>query len=182
MCLERCRQGRLSLNPAKCAFGVTSGALLGHIVSKDGIAIDPDKVKAIMEAPAPNNGKALSRFLGQIRWHSQMIHYLADVSIPLHTAVHRVPFQWTTVQQDAYDCLKKMLTKILLVQPLDWDKPFHVFVDASDMAIVNALMQLAEPNWYRLMYYASRKLSTAERKYLTTEREALGMIYSINNF
>ena len=70
LCLERCRQGRLSLNPAKCAFGVTTGALLGHIVSQEGIVVDPDKVKAIMEAPTPTNAKALSWFLGQIRWHS----------------------------------------------------------------------------------------------------------------
>ena len=47
LCLERCRVSRLSLNPAKCAFGVTSGSLLGHIVSREGIAVDPNKVTAI---------------------------------------------------------------------------------------------------------------------------------------
>jgi hypothetical protein len=46
--------------------------------------MDPDKVKAILEAPAPQNAKALSRFLGQIRWHSRMIRHLADFSTPLH--------------------------------------------------------------------------------------------------
>jgi hypothetical protein len=65
MCLQKCRAARLSLNPAKCAFAVTSRMLLGHIVSKDGIAMDLDKVKAILEAPAPHNAKALSRFLGK---------------------------------------------------------------------------------------------------------------------
>ena len=60
----------MSLNPSKCVFGVASGNLLGHVVSKEGITVDLDKVKAILEAPAPNNAKALSRFLGQIRWHS----------------------------------------------------------------------------------------------------------------
>ena len=66
LCLEKCREYRLSLSPAKCVFGVASGNLLGHIVSKDGIAVDPDKVRAIVEAPTPNNAKALVRFLGQI--------------------------------------------------------------------------------------------------------------------
>ena len=47
MCLEKCQNARLSLNLAKCAFGVTSGALLGHIVNKEGIATDLDKLKAI---------------------------------------------------------------------------------------------------------------------------------------
>ena len=60
LCLERCQQGRLSLNPAKCAFGVTSGALLGHIVSEEGIVVDLDKVKAILEAPTPTKAKDLS--------------------------------------------------------------------------------------------------------------------------
>ena len=182
LCLERCRKGRLSLNPAKWTFGVTSEALLGHIVGQEIIAVDPDKFKAILEAPTPTNAKGLSRFLGQIRWHSRMIRYLADVVIPLHTAVLKTPFQWTTVEQNAYYYLKKMLSKVLVVQPLDWNKPFHVFVDASDVAIGSALMQLSEPSWYRPVYYASRKLSTAERNYSTTEREALGMIYSINKF
>ena len=75
-----------------------------------------------------------------------------------------------------------MLSKVLVVQPPDWEKAFHVFVDASDIAIGSALMQLEEPNWYMPVYYASRKLSTAERNYSTTEREALRIVYSINKF
>ena len=75
LCLEQCRKGRLSLNLAKCAFGLTSGTLLGHIVIQEGIAVNPDKVRAILEAPKPTNSKALCWFLGQIRWHSRMIRY-----------------------------------------------------------------------------------------------------------
>ena len=69
-----------------------------------------------------------------------MIRYLADVAIPLHIAVRKTTFQWTIVEQDAYDCLKKMLTKVLVVQPPESKKPFHVFVDVSDVAIDNSLM------------------------------------------
>ena len=90
--LERCHSARLSLNPAKCAFGVTSGTLLGHIVNPVGIVVDPDKVKAVIEAPPPTNAKALRRFLGKIRWHSHMIRYLVDVATPLHATVHKIPF------------------------------------------------------------------------------------------
>ena len=62
--------------------------LLGHIVSKDGIAVDLNKVKAILEAPAPITANALSHFLGQIRWHSWMLQYLANFATPLHAAIH----------------------------------------------------------------------------------------------
>ena len=108
--MEKCRVYWLSLNPAKCLFGVSSGALRGHIVSKDGIAVDPDKVKAILEAPAPTTTKALSRFLGQIRWHNRMLRYLADLATPLHAAVQRTPFQWTDTEDTAYRALKVLLS------------------------------------------------------------------------
>jgi hypothetical protein len=111
LCLKKCREARLSLNPAKCAFAVTSGMLLGDIVSKHGIAMDPDKVKAILEAPASHNAKPLAWFLGQIRWHSRMIHHLADFVTPLHTEVHREPFVWTEEEEKAFAALKLLLTR-----------------------------------------------------------------------
>jgi hypothetical protein len=151
--------------------------LMGHIVSKDGIAMDPDKVKASLEAPVPHNAKALSRLiLGKIRWHSRMIRRLADFATPLHTAVHREPFTWTEEEEKDFAALKLLLTRAPVVQPPDWDRQFHVFVDASDIAIGRILMQKYEKNWFQPVYYVSRPLSKAERNYSTTEREAIGMI------
>ena len=156
--------------------------MLGHIVSKDGIAVDLDKVTEILEALAPSNAKALSQFLRQIRWHSRMIRHLADFAAPLHAAIHRLPFPWADTEEKAYQALKVMLSQAPVVQPPDWTKHFHVFVDASDIAIGRILMQLTELKWYQPVYYASRKLSRAERNYSTTEREALGMVYSVTKY
>ena len=113
LCLDRC-------HPAKCAFFVTSGNLLGYIINQEGIAMDPDKVQATLNAPAPSNAKALSRFLGQIRWHNRMIRHLADFATPLHAAVHRLPFQWTSTEDAAYQTLKVMLSHAPMVQPPVW--------------------------------------------------------------
>ena len=60
LCLERCHTSRLSLNPTKCVFGITSGTLLGHIVSKEDIAVDLGKFDAIIKSPTLKNAKALS--------------------------------------------------------------------------------------------------------------------------
>ena len=115
LCLEQCRTSSLILNPTKCAFGVTSGALLGHIVSKEGITIDLNKIKAIIEAKTPTNAKILSCILGQIRWHSRMLRYLADFATPLRVVVHRTPFKWMTIEDKAYEALKIMLNQAPVV-------------------------------------------------------------------
>ena len=124
--------------------------------------MDPGKIEAIIKSPAPKNAKQLGRFLGQLRWHNRMLRHLADFATPLHVAVHRTPFQWTDTEEKAYDALKVMLSQAPVVQPPDSAQLFHVFVDASDIAIGSALMQLTMPNSYRPVYYSSQKLSTTE--------------------
>ena len=71
-----------------------------------------------------------------------MIWHLTDFATLLHVAVHRVPFQWADTEEKAYQALKVMLSQAPVVQPPDWTKSFHVFVDASEVAIGSVLMQL----------------------------------------
>jgi hypothetical protein len=64
----RLRKFKLRLNPDKCTFGVRSGKLLGFIVSQKGIEVDPDKVKAIQNMPAPRTEKEVRGFLGRLNY------------------------------------------------------------------------------------------------------------------
>jgi hypothetical protein len=84
-----------------------------------------------------------------------MIRHLADFATPLHAAVHREPFSWTEEEEKAFAALKLLLTRAPVVQPPDWNREFHVFVDTSDIAIGSVLMQKYEKNWFRPVYYAS---------------------------
>ena len=143
--------------------GSTCGMLPVHIVSKEGIAMDPDKVMAILEAPALKN--------------DMMILYLAEFATPLHGAVHQEPFTWREEEEKAFVALKILLPQAPTVQPLEWNKSFDFFVDASEIAIVSVLMQLCKDYWHRPIYYVSRNLSKEERNHSTMEREELGMIY-----
>jgi hypothetical protein len=59
---ERCRKYGISLNPAKSVLGVDEGKLLGHIIAKDGVKIDPERVEAIKRIPLPQTKKALQSF------------------------------------------------------------------------------------------------------------------------
>ena len=111
-----------------------------------------------------------------------MLCYLADVAIPLNAQMKKKEITWSDDCDQAFRRLKVMLAKAPIVQPPQWDLPFHVFVDASDVAIGSVLMQEKQERWYRLVFYASRGLSSAEKNYSVTEREALGMIYSVTKF
>jgi hypothetical protein len=64
----RCRKFGISLNPSKSIFGVTKGKLLGHIVSDSRISIDPERIVAILNLPAPTSKKEVQDFMGVINF------------------------------------------------------------------------------------------------------------------
>ena len=76
---ERIRNLRLRLNPKKCTFGVTSGKLLGHMVSERGIEIDLNKIKAILDMPVLRTEKEIMGFLGRLQYISRFITKLTDI-------------------------------------------------------------------------------------------------------
>ena len=80
---ERIRQFRLRLNPKKCTFGVTSGKLLGYMVSERGIEVDLDKIKAILDMPAPRIEREIRGFLGRIQYINKFIARLTDICEPI---------------------------------------------------------------------------------------------------
>ncbi|XP_075649665.1 uncharacterized protein LOC142620132 [Castanea sativa] len=69
---ERIKHYKLQLNPKKCTFGVTSGKLLGFMVSNRGMDVDPEKVKAITEMKSPKTKKEIRGFLGRIQYISRI--------------------------------------------------------------------------------------------------------------
>ena len=80
---ERLRRYNLKLNPAKCAFGVPAGKLLGFIVSRRGIVLDPSKIKAISELPPPKTRKEVMSLLGRLNYISRFIAQSTVVCEPI---------------------------------------------------------------------------------------------------
>jgi len=74
-----CRKYGISLNPKKSLFGLEEGKLLSHIISKDGIKIDPDRIEAILQIPHPRNIKELQDFLRKINFLRRFIPNLAEL-------------------------------------------------------------------------------------------------------
>ena len=80
---ERLDKYKVYLNPKKCVFGVKSGELLGYIVSRRGIEVDPTKVKDIMDMPPPTTLKQLCSFQGKLQFIRRFVSQLADKVHPL---------------------------------------------------------------------------------------------------
>ena len=100
---ERCREFGISLNPAKSVFEVTEGKLLGHIICKDGVKIDPERIAAIAKIPLPHNKKGLQSFFGTINFLRRFIPNLAKVTKPLNRLLRNdVKFQWDETSKRAF--------------------------------------------------------------------------------
>ena len=80
---QRCLRYEISLNPKKSFFALSEGKLLGFIVSKSGIHIDPDKIKEISAVPLPHNKKAMQSFLGQINFVKRFVPDFSRIVSPL---------------------------------------------------------------------------------------------------
>ena len=186
-CLDQCDQFGISLNSEKCTFGVPSGKLLGHIVSKAGIATDPDKVKKIANLPRPDTVSGVRGFVGHVSYYCRFIKSFAVICQPLTQLLKKPPADgsspiWTHECPVAFEELKRQLVSTpILISPC-WTKEFHVYVDASNVAIGAVFSQKDEKNFDHPIYYASRQLVAVEQNYSTTEREALGIVYSVQKF
>lgn len=181
--MERCRAARLALNPKKCRFMVPQGKLLGHIVYKAGLKTDPDKVRVIVQMEAPENVTGVKSFLGHVGYYRRFIKIFSQVSYPLDLLMRKgQPFVWAEEQEKAFRELKEWLVSSPILMYPDWDKEFHVHVDASNFAIGATLAQVGAHGLDHPVFFASRLLSKAERNYSTTKREALGMVYAVQKF
>ena len=115
----KCRKFGLSLNPKKSHFAVQEGKLLGHLVSADGIRIDPERVKAILKISLPRSKKDVQSFIGKINFLRWFIPNFAETIkqiIVMLKKDHEV--RWTTEAKNAFDKIKMALTEVpVLVSP-----------------------------------------------------------------
>jgi hypothetical protein len=93
--LDRCREFGISLNPAKSVFGVIEGKLLGHIITKEGVKIEPKRVEAIRKVPLPMTKKLLQSFLGQTNFVHRFIPNYAKIMKPIYKLLKKdAKFEW----------------------------------------------------------------------------------------
>ena len=176
---ERIRKFRLRLNPKKCTFGVTSGKLLGHMVSERGIEVDPDKIKAILDMPAPKTEKEIRGFLGRLQYISRFIARLTDICEPIFCLLRKnQPTVWNDDCQFAFEKIKEyLLSPPVLVPPMS-GRPLLLYLLVSDMALRCMLNQLNVSRKERTIYYLSKRMLEYEIRYVMTERLCISLVWA----
>lgn len=180
---ERLRVFKLRANREKCFFARERLKYLGHVISRDGISPDEDKVRAVLDMKEPSNLQQLRTFLQTCSWFRKFIPDFARIAEPLTRLTRKSQaWRWGESQASAFVQLKTLLASPpILVQP-DYSKPFILRTDASHFALGAALLQGESPQDEHPLEYASRLLSPAERNYSTTEREALAVVWAMERF
>ena len=151
---------------------------MGHKITQDGLQSDPEKVEAILKMPAPQSVEELRRYMGMVNYLAKFLPNLADVLTPLQNLLRKeVPWNWSTPQEDAFTQVQNLLTSTPVLAIYDPAKDLKIENDASEYGLGTALYQDGKP-----VAFASRALSSAEKRYAQIEKEMLAVCFGLEKF
>ena len=172
---QRFSKHGLKPNGAKCNLFQKRVAYLGHIVSEDGVAVDPGKMARIRDWPTPTNQAKLRSFLGLASCYRKYVSNFAKVVSPLHALTGKSDasdrksgktLRWSEEADAALASLKQALCCVPILTYPRFDREFVLEVVASLKGLGACLSQLDENGKLRPVAFASHDLRVAERIYL----------------
>jgi hypothetical protein len=151
---------------------------LGHIISKDGIEVDPEKREAIREWPVPKNVTEVRSFMGLAGYYKRFIEGFSNIAHPI-TSLQRkgVKFQWTLDCKKSFQHLKQLLTSAPILRIADPNGYFIVCTDACKEGLGGVFTQ----NGF-IICYESRKLKEHERHYATHDLELAAIVHTLRKW
>jgi hypothetical protein len=180
---NRIKQARLKLNIEKCNFWMQRLPFLGHIITPNGIAPDPQKIEAVQKIQPPKNTTQLRSFLGLVGYYRQFIRNFSGIAKSLNQLLQKdEPYQWNSSRQEAFEELKnRLIAAPVLVYP-DFGKLFILATDASYIGFGATLSQLDSNKKEHPIAYASKSLRKEEINYGATELECAAVVWAIEHF
>ena len=176
--LERARECNLRLNADRLKLKMTQVPYIGHLLTREGLRVDPKTVEAIEEMPAPKDAKAVQRLLGSVNYLAKYVPHLSNIMQPLRRLLDKdTELCWLHTHQQAFDEMKKALTTTQALSYYDVMKPVVIQCDASDSGLGAALLQNGLP-----VAYSSRALTSAETNYAQIEKELLAIVFACEKF
>lgn len=159
---RRLHEHSLKIRISKCFFAQSRVSLLGHVLSEQGVAVDPAKILAIQAAPLPATKTELRSFLGLAGYYRRFICGFATISASLHYATSSSgSIEWTMEMWTAFLKLQRSVTEPPVLAFPDFERPFVVETDASGRAVGAVLAQKTDNVYLRPVEFASRTMNDA---------------------
>ena len=180
--MERASTQGLKLNREKCKIRQKEVPYVGHLLTAEGLKMDPKKVKAIQAMPKPkpkpNSKEDVKRFLGFVQFLSRYLPDLSTVDAPLRELEKAdVLFHWDQPQQTSFEKIKQLVLQAPVLQYYDVTKPVIIQCDASGKGLGAVLLQEGKP-----VCYTSQALTDTESRYAAIEAEMLAVVFACRKF
>jgi len=179
---SRFQKYNLKLKPSKCQLLQTEVKFLGKVVSNNGISVNPDSIEAVKKWTPPKSKREVESFIGFTNYHRDHIKNFAEIAEPLHQLTGpKTDFVWHEEHQRSFDQLKEALVNAVILNLPTSDDIFILDTDASDKSIGAELSQIQD-GMEKTISYASKVLTSTQRKYCTTRKELLSIVCFTRQF
>ncbi len=176
--LGELRKHQLYAKFSKCEFWLRQVGFLGHVLTQDGIAVDLEEVKAVLDWKSPASVTDIRSFLGMAGYYRRFIEGFSTISKPMTQLLKKdKKFEWTEACEKSFQELKRKLTTTPVLIVPDIHKNFEVFCDASRKGLGCVLMQEG-----KVVAYASRQLRKHEENYPTHDLEMAAVIHALKEW
>ena len=181
--IKRLEENDLYMKLEKCKWKVREVEFLGVVIGPEGIKMEKEKVKGVLEWPIPKSVKDVQKFLGLANYYRRFIEGFAMVVKPLHDLVKKdKKWNWTEKQEEAFRELKERFTKELVLAAPDIDKKMRMEVDVSDYATGGVLSMECGNGLWRPVAYLSKSLNETEQNYEIHDKEMLAIIRGLETW
>ena len=180
--LTALRKAGVKINNSKCCFFTDSVKYLGYIFDSNGVSPNPDKIKAIIDAPTPSNLKEVQSFIGLCNFYSRFIRNFSTLLSPLYRFMKKnTKFIWNSSHDKCVNTVKNLFKNNKVLKLFNSKLDIAIETDASSVGIGAVLMQKQGNVWFPVQF-ASRTLNAAEKNYSQIEREALSVVFACEKF
>ena len=181
--LQRLLKHVVHVKKEKCRFLEPSVNFLGHRIDADGIHPTDEKLRAIVNAPAPKDVQELRSFLGFINYYGKFIPNAATILSTLNDLLRKdIEWKWTAQCQTSFNLAKETLVSSKVLTHFDPSLPIRMAGDASAYGIGAVIAHVLPDGSERPIAFASRSLSSSEKNYAQVEKEALSLIFGVKRF
>ena len=183
MPVHRLRERGITINPAKCKFGLSEVEYVGHVISHEGTTMSLEKKMKVLDFPIPETTKQLRGFLGLANYFRAHVRDYANTCAPMHklTTQKGRRLQWTEEAEQAFAKIKIDISNLQMLYFMDDNAPIFLHTDACKYGLGGYLFQLID-GVERPISFFSKSLKGRELDWSTIEQECFGIICAVREF